>query len=149
MPLTPSTITEYIQSYFESGRKLTTVFVSLTVVQRKRKGCDSSLSVARCLSVFLLFFYRRNAAGWILGEVHIFTPHPQLWRMIHRQLIFSQVRLVQCCSRWWCVMSLQQRPSALQPAHIYHIVNVTVCVEEIRPVLINTRTDHIRSIDST
>ena len=99
------------------------ILASFTLVQRKRKGCDYSLSLA-CLIAPLIgtpfvcvppaFYYRK----WSSVEISVSSSRPHPWRMIHRQVILSQVGRLYCCRGVAYHISLQQRPIAPEPAYV-------------------------------
>lgn len=97
---------------------------NFTLIHRKRKGCDSSLSLA-CLSGPSLgtrfvcvppAFYRRNGARWKVAGVYLFDFSSLPLENDPPAGYFIPGRsppLLLCNVRWWYHISLQQRPSAL------------------------------------
>ncbi|MEQ2194892.1 hypothetical protein XENOCAPTIV_004402 [Xenoophorus captivus] len=95
------------------------------LVLRKRKGCDSRLICPEAT----LFACSVLPSTWNLLEIsaslHSSSPSSDQWRMIHRQVLLSQVSCLHCC----CTPVLSQRPEAALRS-ITRIRAVLCCEED-------------------
>lgn len=128
------------------------ILSSFTLVQRKRKGCDWSLSLACLIGLLLVTLgvcvppalYRRNGARWKLAGVYLFDFSPLALENDPPAGYFIPGRSspLLLCNVRWCSLSYQS-PAAAQRS-VARICAILLRVgETIRQILPKTSSEWV------